>query len=159
MISRRVLVWLAAATALGAIGAGGLAIVAATEARHVSSILANGVDAIGRLQGGRRVIWKGTPEYSLRLTWNDQSGKSRRAHNVPISTTTAREIISGEQLLQVAAPIRYLAGDNNSTPILKADGQRRLADLNARIWLFGSLALMGFLVTVGLLAGRRYLRP
>ena len=159
MISRRVLVWLAAASALGAVGAGGLAVLAATEARHVSAVMARGVDGIGRLQGGRRVIWKGTPEYSLRLTWNDKSGKSRRANNVPISTTTAREIISGEQLLQVAAPIRYLAADNGSAPILKADGERRLGELNTRTWLFAGLALMGFLVAIGLLAGRRYLKP
>lgn len=127
-------------------------------ARSVESVAQSGLEAMARLQRGRRTAWKGIAGYTVDLGWTDRAGKRREARQVPLSAATAGEIIKGGQLVMLAAPIKYADGGSETVAVLANDVAPLVRELWARATHYGLLAAAFVLVFFGTLVGLRRMK-
>ena len=61
---------------------------------------------------------RGATSYDVDLVWFDKAGEERKAANVDISSSFAREMIQGDEIVVDVIPIRYLEDDTSVDPVV-----------------------------------------
>lgn len=151
MLVPKVLRILALIFLLAAVVCGGFSVWEWREVDRISAMQATGVEAIARIDSGRRVSWKGAATYAINLSWTDAARKKRQAQGVPVTASYAEEIVRGGQLVTLAVPIMYMAGDPSAQPVIVPDADRRKTELSALVYWFASVAFAAFAALVGCL--------
>jgi hypothetical protein len=149
--------WLLVAATLGGIA---LAYIGWSDSSHIREVAANGVEATARIEGATRTKRRrGGESYSLKVSWRDAAGSARSAEGVSISHAFAGRIISGNSIVADTVRIKYLAGNQDSLPIVLDDAASQEDQdefmLTLGIGLFGGGAV-GSLVMLLLSRRRRH---
>ena len=98
-----------------------------SDASRIRDVEANGIEGVAAIEGATHAKRRrGGETYALKLAWRDAKGEVQRSEKVTISSTFARQIISGDRIVRDSVRIKYPREMTlDSTPIVLEDAARQ----------------------------------
>ena len=98
-----------------------------SDASRIRDIETNGIETTALIEGATRTTRRrGGETYALKLAWRDKAGGIQKAEKVTVSSTFAKQIISGDKITRQSVRIKYLPDATiDSTPIVLEDAARQ----------------------------------